>query len=892
MAISKRMSIGYRVTLAAGWVCLVIQAASQVAGVLPTVTEPYFFRTPELREYRVEPKPQVALRSAPAAQWIRAWPATGSAAAPLEFGDRVVLQLEDSTRLAEVLSQTSLELARTVAPGVFILQAADAWSALGGAQKLAIRPGVRLAHPVRRLKGQRHGSYSPYPKEPYFPQQWYLENRDSSTGARLGVDLNVRGAWAYTQGEGVFVAIVDNGVQLDHPEFKDRQAPSLHYNFYSRTTNGFPATDNDLHGTAVAGLLLATGTNEVGMSGAAPAAQFGSCIIWGPNSFLADEVALMDMFQYRSNLLGVQNHSWGNATVQPLAVGLLEQIGISNAILHGRSGLGVVMVRSGGNGRENMQMANDDGYLTMPFVIPVSAVASGGRALGYSNPGANILVAAPSGDNFDKDLPGLFTTDLTGTRGTNATVYTNDFADYRFGLGPVGFTGTSASAPLISGVVALMLSANPRLGYRDVQQILVFSARHFDWADPDLATNSAGFVFSHNDGFGVPDAGLAVQLARQWPNRPPVASLSATQTVTRSIPDHGLTWLASGGDGQWTNLVVQDGFGPRPAATTAELPMVYVGLATNAISQSLTGKVALIQRGVNYFYEKINLAAQAGAALAIVFNDVNQTEIINMGFSEYGRIPACFIGQLDGEALRDRLAAGKPVTAKLVVNPVAYDFDVTNTLILEHVQVAVDWVHPRRGDVRIQLTPPRGAGSILQRAGLDDSPAWSPWTFCSARHFFESSAGHWQVRFLDEAAGNTGRVNSVTLIFNGVTIADADHDGLPDEWETAHFGNLNQTATDDPDRDGLNNLREYILGSNPQQEERPLRLDAVAWNDEVYRLSWPASGTHAYGLARSAAVTGPYQVVTNLPGLYPELEWFVPHSVTTNAFFGVRQGDR
>ncbi len=884
------MSTAYRVALVAGWACLVIQATGQVAETLPAVTEPYFFRTPELREYRVEPKPPVALMSAPAAQWVRAWPATGSAAAvPLEFGDRVVLQLEDPTRLEEVLSQTRCELSRTVAPGVFVLQAADAWSALGEAQKLATRPNVRLAHPVRRLKGQRHGLYSPYPKEPYFSQQWYLENRNPATGVRLGVDLNVRGAWPYTQGEGVFVAIVDDGVQLDHPEFKDRQVPALQYNFYSRTNQGFPPTYDPTHGTAAAGLLLATGTNEVGMCGVAPAAQFGSCIIWGPNDFLASEEALMDMFQYRSNVFGVQNHSWGNAGVQPLAVSLLEQIGISNALRHGRSGLGVVMVRSGGNGRSDSQMANDDGYLAMPGVIPVGAVHSGGRAASYSNPGANLLVAAPSGD-LDDEYPGLFTTDLTGTRGWNFTTYTNDLGDYRFGTD--GFSGTSAAAPLISGVVALILSANPRLGYRDVQQILVFSARHFDGADPDLATNAAGFIFSHNDGYGVPDAGLAVQLARQWTNRPPVASLSVTQTVTRSIPDHGLTWLASGGDGQWTNLVVQDGFGPRPAATSAELPMVYVGLATNAISQNLTGKVALIQRGVNYFYDKINHAAQAGAALAIVFNDVNQTEIINMGFSEYGRIPACFIGQLDGEALRDRLAAGKSVTAKLVVNPVVYDFEVTNTLMLEHVQVAVDWVHPRRGDVRIELIPPRGAGSILQRVGLDDSPAVSPWTFCSARYFFESSAGHWQVRFLDEVAGNTGRVNSVTLIFNGVAIVDADHDGLPDEWEMAHFGDLNQTAMDDPDRDGVNNLREYILGSNPQQEERPLRLDAVAWNEELLRLSWPASGTHTYGLDWCTTASGRYQMVTNLPGLYPELEWLVPFSRTTNAFFNVRQGDR
>src|SRR5947208_10528106 len=91
-----------------------------------------------------------------------------------------------------------------------------------------------------------------------------------------------------------------------------------------------------------------------------------------------------------------------------------------------------------------------------------------------------------------------------------------------------------------------MLSANPNLTYRDVQQILLLCSRHFDLADPDLVTNGAGFQVSHNDGFGVPDAGVAVNLARSWSNRPPQTKVTVVATNTAQIPDDGLRLLITG----------------------------------------------------------------------------------------------------------------------------------------------------------------------------------------------------------------------------------------------------------------------------------------------------------------------------------------------------------
>src|SRR5205814_3011389 len=252
---------------------------------------------------------------------------------------------------------------------------------------------------------------------------------------------------------------------------------------------------------------------------------------------------LMDMYQFASNVVSVQNHSWGHSREVQEAPTLLEQIGISNAVTFGRSGRGVVMVRAGGNFRTRGDNADDDGYLSDSRVIAVAAVRVDGRAGSYSEPGACVLVAAPGGEKGF----GLFTTDLLGVNGANSVLFfppNEDLSDYVFES--FGFSGTSASAPLVSGVVALMLSANPNLTWRDAQQILILASRHVDLADPDAVANGAGLRVSHNVGFGVPDAGQAVWLARGWSNRPPAASITLTSTDVAAIPDDGLRLLITG----------------------------------------------------------------------------------------------------------------------------------------------------------------------------------------------------------------------------------------------------------------------------------------------------------------------------------------------------------
>ena len=78
------------------------------------------------------------------------------------------------------------------------------------------------------------------------------------------------------------------------------------------------------------------------------------------------------------------------------------------------------------------------------------------------------------------------------------------------------------AAPMVSGVVALMLEANPALGWRDVQEILLRSARILQGDAGGWTTNKAGLTFHPDFGSGGVNAEDAVALARKYADEPPI----------------------------------------------------------------------------------------------------------------------------------------------------------------------------------------------------------------------------------------------------------------------------------------------------------------------------------------------------------------------------------
>src|SRR5258706_2809428 len=127
----------------------------------------------------------------------------------------------------------------------------------------------------------RHqNAYASAPNDPYFPQQWHLDNR-AADGNLAGADLNVRAAWPITRGAGVLIAVADEGFQLDHPELVNAASGGPHYNFFNDTSDGGPYDDYADHGTAVAGLVAAEKDNHRGVAGVAPQSKLASWVVFG-----------------------------------------------------------------------------------------------------------------------------------------------------------------------------------------------------------------------------------------------------------------------------------------------------------------------------------------------------------------------------------------------------------------------------------------------------------------------------------------------------------------------------------------------------------------------------------------------------------------------------------
>lgn len=407
-------------------------------------------------------------------------------------------------------------------------------AAIAGAGALRAVAGVKSAEPM--LARQQFPRF--VPNDPLFSYnatnagyQWHLQNTGQN-GAEAGMDLNVVPAWDNYRGAGVRIGIVDDGLEVSHPDLAPNVDLIHDHDFNDGDDDPSPGPE-DFHGTACAGVAAARGDNGIGVSGAAPEATLvGLRLIAAPTTD-ADEA---DAMAYRSDIIDLKSNSWGpyDSAYGAWGPGPLAQAAIDDALSLGRGGKGTVFLWAAGNGNYSGDDSNYDGWANASGVIAVSAIHDKGRSSWYSEPGSNILVCAPS--NGGKQ--GITTTDRTGATGYNedgGLVEHPDFGDLNY---TNTFGGTSSATPAVAGVVALMLQANPGLTYRDVQEILVRTAFQNDFYDGGWVTNGAGFHFNLRYGAGLVDAQAATSLAATWTNVAPMQSKSYTQTgLAQAIPD-------------------------------------------------------------------------------------------------------------------------------------------------------------------------------------------------------------------------------------------------------------------------------------------------------------------------------------------------------------------
>lgn len=304
------------------------------------------------------------------------------------------------------------------------------------AQDLAQRPQVASAFPDVVLP---RAVASVDFDDPVYPDQWYLDTIGAQDFFERSLgDPEVR------------VAVIDSAVDIGHPDlqaavlapydaFDDDADPSPNPGEYCPSGNGIC----DDHGTAVAGIILARANNATDMVGICSACTLIPIKMLGEGSgTLSRDIAAFE--HAIANDAAVINNSWGYTESIPVPEPLA--LVIERAATEPRGGLGALVVFAAGNDDREIV---DDELQALPNVLCVSASDLYGFPTNYTNYGNTVDLSAPSA-----------TLTLQAGGGTFST-----------------FGGTSAAAPVVSGVAAWILSEYPEMSATELQDLLIQSAR-------------------------------------------------------------------------------------------------------------------------------------------------------------------------------------------------------------------------------------------------------------------------------------------------------------------------------------------------------------------------------------------------------------------------------
>lgn len=391
---------------------------------------------------------------------------------------------------------------------------------------IADAPEIEFAEP--NLVERNQPAY--VPQDSLFGRQWHLRSWNGPH-AELGADVDATTAWDITRGDpGVVVAIIDDGVDLNHPDFRRNGKVVYPKDYIDGDSNPFPtATANNYHGTPCAGVAVAD-ENGCGVVGIAPKCSLLPIRF----SLNAGDNMLVDIFTYAARYADVISCSWGPVP----AYAPLSSV-VSSTIQYvsrygGSRGNGSLICFAAGNYNAPINDPKNTGFkwrhptlgvrkVVGPIlngwaahsdIVTVSACTSQKRKAAYSNWGKEISITAPS-NNFHPLSPqtfvpglGIWTTDNErfGSGFTRHSIYTGDFG------------GTSSATPLVAGIAALVRSANPNLSALDIKALLESSTDKIVDRKPDTVLKLKKGTYNSSGhsgwfGYGKIDAAKAVAIA-------------------------------------------------------------------------------------------------------------------------------------------------------------------------------------------------------------------------------------------------------------------------------------------------------------------------------------------------------------------------------------------
>lgn len=369
------------------------------------------------------------------------------------------------------------------------------------AESLLSMNEVELCHPeLIRKRGFRK----------IHPKQWHLKTTVIN-GITISAGVRADLAHKLSTGKNVTIALIDDGFDIDHPEFNRPGKVVFSRDISTNSNDPRPRESWNNHGTACAGVAAASGVKA---SGVAPAAFLMPVRLSANLGSIAEANAFKWAADHEADIIscswGPEDGNWTDPDdpVHTIQVDLPDstRLAMDYAVSNGRNGKGCIIVFAAGNGNEDCEF---DGYASYEKVMAVAACNDTSKRSVYSDYGSNVWCSFPSSDigypPFDHPEPltkGIYTTDRTGKAGYNRNGdYTEDFG------------GTSSACPGVAGTAALILSVNPELSWTQVREIIRDTA---DKIDPEGGQyDKKGHSIYY--GYGRVNAEKAVRRAMEKP---------------------------------------------------------------------------------------------------------------------------------------------------------------------------------------------------------------------------------------------------------------------------------------------------------------------------------------------------------------------------------------